>query len=90
MSEMRTVYPVVRAVYRAGILQLLDPLTLPDGAEVRVRVESSSQPRHISQELLGLYPNNPQPASTLHALQGVVAVGGNALADSEALYEPDW
>ena len=87
---MTTVHPVVRAVYRAGILQLLDPLTLPDGAEVRVRVESSSQPRRPRSELAGLYPSNPQPASTLHALMGVVAVGGDALADSEALYEPDW
>ncbi len=87
---MRTVYPVVRAVYRAGVLQLLDPLTLPDGAEVRVRVESSSQPRHPSQELLGLYPNNPQPATTLRTLLHVVAVGGDALADGETLYEPDW
>jgi predicted DNA-binding antitoxin AbrB/MazE fold protein len=87
---MRTVYPVVRAVYRAGVLQLLDPLTLPNGAEVRVRVESSSQTQHPTHQLPGLYPNNPQPASTLCALLGVVAVGGDALADSEALYEPDW
>ena len=86
---MATAYPSVRAVYRAGVLQLLEPLALPDGAEVRVHVEPSSQPNHLARQEAGVYPNNPQPASTLRTLQGVAAVGGDALAESEALYDTD-
>lgn len=86
---MATAYPSVRAIYRAGVLQLLEPLALPDGAEVRVHVESSSQPNHPTRQGTGVYPNNPQPASTLRALRGIAAVGGDALAESEALYDLD-
>jgi hypothetical protein len=82
--------PSVRAVYRAGVLHLLEPLALPDGAEVRVRVESPSRSRRPGQQWAGVYPNNPQPASSLRTLLGVAAVGGDALADSEALYDCDW
>lgn len=83
---MVTTYPSVRAVYRAGVLQLLEPLGLPGGAEVRVYIESSSRSKRPHRQGTGVYPNNPQPASTLRALQGIAAVGGDALADSEALY----
>lgn len=86
---MATTHASVRAVYRAGVLQLLDPLALPDGAEVRVHVESPSRSRRPDRQGVGVYPNSPQPASTLRALQGIVAVGGDALADSEALDDPD-
>jgi predicted DNA-binding antitoxin AbrB/MazE fold protein len=86
---MAQTYPPVRAVYHAGVLQLLDPLALPDGAEVCVRVESPLRPKRPTRQRAGVYPNNPQPASTLRALQGVAAVGGDALADSEALYDSD-
>ncbi|HEV8714880.1 MAG TPA: hypothetical protein VGX03_18875 [Candidatus Binatia bacterium] len=37
-----------------------------------------------------LYPTRPQPPETLTRLIGLVAVGGDALADSEALYDADW
>jgi len=77
----------VRAVYRAGVLQLLEPLALPEGAEVRVYVEPSSRPRRSARQVAGVYPNNPQPASSLRALEGIAAVGGDALSDSEALYD---
>jgi hypothetical protein len=86
---MATGYPSVRAVYRAGVLQLLEPLALPEGTEVRVRVESPTPATRSDQQWVGVYPNNPQPASTLRALQGIAAVGGNALAESEALYDLD-
>lgn len=84
---MATGYPSVRAVYRGGVLQLLEPLALPDGAEVCVHVESPSQSGHPTPQWAGVYPNNPQPVSTLRGLQGAVAAGGDALADSEALYD---
>jgi len=84
---MAIFYPVVRAVYRAGVLQLLEPLALPDGANVRIHVEVLSRSGHPTRQEIGLYPNNPQPVSTLRSLQGIVAVGGDALADSESLYD---
>jgi hypothetical protein len=37
-----------------------------------------------------LYPTRPQPPETLTQLVGLVALGGDALADSEALYDVDW
>ena len=56
------------------------------------RDESSGQPqeqepaaRHVP-----LYPTRPQPAETLNRLIGLIAIGGDALADSEALYDADW
>jgi hypothetical protein len=36
------------------------------------------------------YPTRPQPPETLTRLIGLVAIGGDALADSEALYDADW
>jgi hypothetical protein len=36
-----------------------------------------------------LYPTRPQPPETLTRLIGLVAIGGDALADSEALYDAD-
>jgi hypothetical protein len=54
--------------------------------------ESARQQRE--QEAAGqrgfLYPTRPQPPETLTRLRGLVAVGGDALADSEALYDVDW
>lgn len=87
---MATAYPSVRAVYRDGVLHLLEPLALPNGAEVRVRVDSVRRRQRSGSPPAGVYPNNPQPASTLRALQGVTAVGGDALADSESVYDPDF
>jgi len=37
-----------------------------------------------------LYPIRPQPPETLARLSGLVAVGGDALTESEALYDADW
>ena len=37
-----------------------------------------------------LYPTRPQPPETLTRLIGLVAIGGDALADAEALYDADW
>ena len=36
------------------------------------------------------YPTRPQPPETLTRLIGLAAIGGDALADSEALYDADW
>ncbi|MBN1661958.1 MAG: hypothetical protein JXA93_26425 [Anaerolineae bacterium] len=36
------------------------------------------------------FPTRPQPLASLEPLIGTVAAGGDALQDSEALYDPDW
>jgi predicted DNA-binding antitoxin AbrB/MazE fold protein len=81
-------YTKVRAVYHEGVLTVLDPLTLPDGAQVQLDIhlpEQISTPQDVVR-----YPTTLIPAAELDSLTGIVAVGGDALADSEALYDPDW
>ena len=59
----------------------------------------SIQARDFSQPQLGqeapiprgpLYPTHPQPPASLARLIGLVAIGGDALSDSETLYDADW
>jgi predicted DNA-binding antitoxin AbrB/MazE fold protein len=78
----------VRAIHRDGVLELLTPLELPEGAQVSVIVletptDEANQPHVV--ELA--YPTRLVPAKKLDALTDLVAVGGDALADSEALYD---
>ena len=47
-------------------------------------VQTSSQPAGL------IHPTRLVPAERLDRLTGLVAIGGDALADSEALYDPDW
>jgi predicted DNA-binding antitoxin AbrB/MazE fold protein len=83
----------VKAIYRDGILQLLEPIDLPEGAEVWVELQVGPQPmaeatpRRESVERGPVYPTRYQPPETLARLIGLVAVGGDALDDSEALYD---
>jgi len=85
---------LVRAIYRDGTLRLLEPLDLPEGAEVRVRLEAMLKPEIQEGPPEGTkaicYPTRPQPFSRLDPLVGIIAIGGDALADSEALYDEDW
>jgi predicted DNA-binding antitoxin AbrB/MazE fold protein len=80
----------VRAVYHNGTLRLLDELELPDGVQVRLFVEAV-EPGNSDQaaERKVIYPTRVVPAERLHALTGLIEVGGDALADSEALYDSD-
>ena len=85
-----TEYPNLPARYSKGILKLRHRLQLPDGAEVWVTVVpvaagSRRKPRRRGY----LYPNRTVPWSSLRELSGVVSLGGDALADSEALYESE-
>lgn len=80
------VYPQVRAVHHDGVLKLLDPLELPEGAQVRVLVQFVL-PEATDVELV--YPTRLVSAEKLDHLTGLVELGGDALADSEALYDPD-
>ena len=79
------------ARYSKGTLKLSKALRLPDGTEVWVTVmttRSSVRPRRPARRKY-LYPNRPLPRHTLRAISGMASLGGNALADSEALYDSD-
>jgi hypothetical protein len=68
----------VRAVHHHGVLELVDLLELPDGARVKLLV--------LREDSDLAYATCVVPAEKLDKLTGLVAVGGDALADSEALY----
>ena len=76
------VYPQVRAIYRDGILSLLDPLDLPEGAQVSLQIyftpsdSTNNTPKFV-------YPTRSVPAEKLDNLISLTAIGGDALADSE-------
>ncbi len=74
----------VRAVHHGGMLRLLDPIELPEGAQVRLLIQSIST--DASAKLT--FPTRLVPAARLDRLTALVEVGGDALADSEELYGP--
>lgn len=83
-------YLNLRARYSKGALKLNRPLRLPDGAEVRVSVSTlspKSKKRRASKRNKPAYPSRPLPLHRLDRLVGVASLGGDALADSEALYD---
>lgn len=70
-------------------MTLLDPLDLPEGAQVQVDVKLMVDEAKASPPT-GVYPSRFVPASHLDALIGLIPAGGDALADGEALYDADW
>jgi predicted DNA-binding antitoxin AbrB/MazE fold protein len=82
-------YPKLRARYSKGTLKLRAPLRLRDGTEVQVSVTPlARKPNHRRTTKRKLvYPNRPLPSHRLKKLIGVVSLGGDALADSESLYD---
>ena len=84
-------YPNLPARYSKGTLKLRKPLRLPEGTEVWVTVTlAESKPRHLkSAKRKYLYPNRPLPRHALRAISGLASLGGDAVADSEALYDSD-
>jgi predicted DNA-binding antitoxin AbrB/MazE fold protein len=81
-------YINVRAVYHEGVLTVLDPLQLPDGAQVQldIHVQEQMSPPQVNL----VYPTKSIPARELGRLIGIIEVGGDALEDSEAIYDSDW
>lgn len=78
----------VRAIHRDGVLKLLTPLELPEGARVSVVILPTPLDRvDRSQPVDLVYPTRLVPAKKLDNLTSLVAIGGDALADSEALYD---
>ena len=82
-------YPNLRARYSKGTLKLSRRLRLPDGAEVRVTVTplEDRPKRRKTGKRNYTYPTRPLPPGTLERISGIVSLGGDALADSEALYD---
>jgi hypothetical protein len=84
-----TVYPNVRARYTKGLLKLRKPLKLAEGTEVQVTVmpvEAVSTPRGKRNYT---YPTRTVSWASLEAITGIVSLGGDAVADAEALYDGD-
>lgn len=77
--------PKLRARYSKGKLKLLDPLKLPEGTQVVVTVKRVKDTRAGKRPYT--HPNRSFPAKQLQKLAGLVALGGDAVADSEAIYD---
>ena len=88
VNDMAT-YPDVLAYYSKGTLKLQTPLKLPEGTTVRVTVRPVESKKHRPRKRRYLYPTRALPPGTLARLSGIVSLGGDALADSEALYDGD-
>ncbi len=84
-------YQNVHARYSKGTLKLKKPLRLPDGAEVTLTITPVKAPArpHRAAKHPYLYPTRTVPWEALDALVGIVSLGGDALADGEALYDGD-
>jgi predicted DNA-binding antitoxin AbrB/MazE fold protein len=81
----------VPAVYEKGVLRLLEPLDLPEHTKLTVTVKvSKTRERARTSRPRAQYPTRPQPLSSLKPLIGSMPAGGDALKDSEALYDKDW
>ena len=78
-------YTQVRAVHHNGVLKLLDALDLPEGAQVRLSIQSV-----LPSGADLVYPTRLVSANRLDALTGLLEAGGDALRESEALYDLDW
>lgn len=82
-------YPDLLARYSRGTLKLRTPLKLPEGAEVRVTVMPVEQKKRKARKRRYLYPNRAVAWDNLKRLTGIVSLGGDALADSEAVASPE-
>ena len=81
----------VPVIYEKGVLRLLEPLDLPEHTKLTVTISipkargdvASAQPRFRQ-------PTRSQPLSQLEPLIGKMPARGDALKDTEALYDADW
>jgi hypothetical protein len=78
-----TQHQVVRAIYHAGTLQLLEPVDLPDGVELQVTLPVVEV--HETSPAGPAFPTRPADPDGLRQLCSLIAVGGDALVDSEVL-----
>jgi hypothetical protein len=81
----------VPVVYEKGVLRPLKPLDLPEHTQLTVTVSMPKDREHGPAAFPHLvYPTRPQPLYLLEPLIGAMPAGGDALQDSEALYDEDW
>jgi predicted DNA-binding antitoxin AbrB/MazE fold protein len=81
-------YPNLPARYSKGTLKLRRRLRLPEGTEVRVTVVPVGTSSRREPTRRGYrYPTRTIRWANLRELSGIVSLGGDALADSEALYD---
>jgi predicted DNA-binding antitoxin AbrB/MazE fold protein len=84
-------YPNLPARYTKGSLKLRRPLRLPEGTEVSVTITLAQSKRGTRRPARRKYTYRTRtlPPNTLQAIAGMASLGGDALADSEALYDRD-
>ena len=81
----------VAAVYEKGVLRLLEPLDLPEHTQLTVTVVMRKTCKQtVPARSRVRCPTRSQPLSLLDPLIGAMPAGGDALRDSEALYDEDW
>lgn len=73
----------------AHISARLSQTTQMTSSDQEHRLVSLLPEREVSAQPGTLYPTRPQPPESLTHLVGLVAIGGDALAESEALYDAD-
>ncbi|TAH53517.1 MAG: DUF104 domain-containing protein [Chloroflexota bacterium] len=90
-------YPKLRARYSNGTLKLSRKLRLKEGTEVYVTLRPANGKTRKKRKVRALTksrktfssPTVYLPPGTLNSLSGIISLGGDALADSEALYDGD-
>lgn len=91
-------YPKLKARYTNGSFKVTRKLKkLPEGATVELTVRfKNGKPRKTRKAIAApaprkmySYPTCALPANALDGLKGILSIGGDALADSEALYDGD-
>lgn len=80
----------VPAIYEKGVLRLLETLDLPEHTRLTVTVSMPKARQHATLQPRFRQPTRSQPLSQLTPLIGKMPAGGNALKDTEALYDEDW
>ncbi|MCC7362306.1 MAG: antitoxin family protein [Anaerolineales bacterium] len=84
-----TEYSNLPARYSKGNLRLRRQLNLPEGTEVRVTIKSAARRTRRGVKRAYQYPTRVVAWEVLDRLTGIVSLGGDALADSEVLYDRD-
>ena len=81
----------VPAIYEKGHLRLLEPLDLPEHTQLTVTISvPEDRQQAASTRRYSPCPTRALSLLLLEPLIGTMPAGGDALRDSEALYDEDW